>query len=298
MKIRASGLGLAATALCSLLLAVGCATRTKHEWLCLFFDGVPPEPSAGQGLSTASGPAATTNGAARPLAPKVAAPTVFVHKPYGEDQCDKCHDRTSGQKLRGSVKDVCLNCHTGLLARAKHLHSPAEDGECLQCHAPHQSLQKSLLLRKGKALCYECHDDVTKGKVKHPPAEDGECLECHNPHASDQAHLLRKKGQALCYSCHDAVTKAKNKHAPVEDGDCLSCHRPHASDEPALLKLKGQALCYDCHDQKDVTKQPAHAQIGESACTQCHDPHGSDRQALLKPGAGAPAADKPAAPKT
>ncbi|HLP76859.1 MAG TPA: hypothetical protein VK327_08060, partial [Candidatus Paceibacterota bacterium] len=43
--------------LCALVLLVGCAGKTRHEWLTLFFDDVPPE--AG---SQSSKPAVRTAG--------------------------------------------------------------------------------------------------------------------------------------------------------------------------------------------------------------------------------------------
>ena len=274
---------LRAALLAGILAGAGCASMTKRDWLSLFFDGVPPPP----GSAPASPQAQRVDDEGypvflRPTLPPPPAPVMHRHAPYADNTCTACHESKFSQGMKKKPKELCFSCHDNFLATAKVKHAPAEGGECLACHNPHQSEQKHLLLRKGKALCGECHDDVAKGKVKHAPAEAGECLACHGPHASEQKFLLLRKGKALCLECHDDVTAGKVKHAPAEEGACLDCHQAHAGSEPALLKKPGAALCYDCHDQKEVTKLAAHNQIGGASCTACHNPHSAGFKALLK----------------
>ena len=223
----------AAFAACFLLIA-GCATHARHEWLVLFFDGVPPEPGAVTNAPAAQAGtvAVKTNLLIAPPEPKV-----FVHGPYADRECTACHESKFSQRMRGKLKEVCLGCHSDLLDKAKSTHSPVEDGECLQCHNPHQAPRKFLLVKKPTELCVECHDDTAKAKYPHAPVSEGECLECHKPHASDQPHLLARKGGALCYTCHDqGDVKGVSAHAGMGDAACTGCHDPHGSDRKFMLK--------------------------------------------------------------
>jgi len=267
-----------------IFLGAGCASMTKHDWLNLFFDGVP----GGSSAAPAGKPIQGVDNDGYPVVLRATAPTppesrkINLHPPFGDNDCTACHESKFSQQIKQKPPGLCFSCHDDFLAKAKVKHSPAEEGECLSCHNPHQSEEKFLLLRKGKALCAECHDDMTPGKFKHAPADEGECIACHNPHQSDQKALIRRAGKALCAECHDDMTKGKVKHAPAEEGACLDCHKPHSSDVPFLLRKQGAALCYDCHDQGDTAKQAEHIQAGGKVCTDCHNPHSSDYKALQK----------------
>lgn len=172
------------------MMLAACSAHTKHEWLSFFFDGVPPEKKeapAGDGLS----PGAPAPQAGTPaVPPSVAkAPARVVHRPYGERRCDACHESKFSQKLRGETGEVCLLCHKNLYAGAKFRHAPAEDGDCLVCHHPHESAERFLLTRKGQEVCLDCHEKKEAG----PHADIGEtaCQSCHDPHGGDNLLYLR-----------------------------------------------------------------------------------------------------------
>lgn len=263
----------------TLMVAAGCATRTRHEWLVLFFDGVPPEPGTETNAahSVAGSVAHGTSGTNAPAPPL---PKIVIHAPYGDRECNGCHESAFSQKMKGPLKDVCLGCHADLLDKAKSTHSPVDAGECLQCHNPHQSPRKFLLTKKPTELCIECHDDMSKVKTPHAPVAGGECLECHKPHVSDQPHLLARKKSAICTSCHDGTADGKTPHAPAKDGDCVECHKPHGSDLPHMLARKGGDLCLSCHEK--FTAKVMHSPAAEGECLSCHQPHVSSEPALLK----------------
>jgi predicted CXXCH cytochrome family protein len=151
-------------------------------------------------------------------------------------------------------------------------------------------MTKGLLVKGGKAFCFECHDDfLAKSKFKHAPDENGECLSCHSPHGSNNKFMLAKAGKANCFECHDDfLEKAKFKHSVVED--CSSCHSPHKAVAPKLLVKAPQDLCYECHEQKDMLAAKGHANIAGKQCITCHDVHAGENKFLVKPAARTQAA--------
>ena len=135
------------------------------------------------------------------------------------------------------------------IAKAKVKHQPAENGECLSCHSPHQSENKKLLSKAVGKLCFECHEDLqqqlAKAKFKHQPVDEGDCASCHAPHATENPKLLSKPVPAACYECHEKKDLEKVKeHAGPAGAECLKCHDPHLGGDEKLLKpaaLKGNA---------------------------------------------------------
>ena len=85
---RTSGLWLV---FCGLALLAGCSTQTRHKWLTVFFDGVPPlggvtnAPAASAHINNVS--AANQNAqAARPTAPATIPGS--SHPPFNHRDCD------------------------------------------------------------------------------------------------------------------------------------------------------------------------------------------------------------------
>ena len=225
---------------CAVVLTVwvgaGCASMTKHDWLRIFFDGVPDENNA-TATNALPSVAVSTNQTGPLPSTQPRPPSRCIHAPYADNKCAACHVVKFSQRIAKKPIELCFSCHTNFLVQAKVKHAPAEQGECLSCHHPHQSDNKFLLLRKGKALCLECHEDVTAGKVKHAPAADGACLDCHRAHVAEGPFLLIKQGTALCYECHDQTEVAKQTaHAKLGEKKCIECHDPHSAKFKALLK--------------------------------------------------------------
>jgi predicted CXXCH cytochrome family protein len=86
--------------------------------------------------------------------------------------------------------------HPAIVAEFKH--SPAEEGECLECHVAHESTEPFLLKRKGNATCFGCHEreDIVAGP-QHALAQDASCWGCHTPHAGRREHLLTEDANVI-----------------------------------------------------------------------------------------------------
>ena len=177
-----------------LLLAGGCTPQTKREWLTTFFDGVPPEhPAAAAG--TASQAAADPRAAAMKLPPETPR---FLHVPYARRQCDGCHESVFSNKLRAGANELCFTCHKTLLGEARFRHAPAETGECMICHAPHESTERFLLVRKGQEICLDCHEMSDKfSAAAHAQIAGKVCTQCHDPHKSNVRFFLKADAATL-----------------------------------------------------------------------------------------------------
>jgi predicted CXXCH cytochrome family protein len=153
---------------------------------------------------------------------------------------------------------------------------------CLNCHEPHASPQKKLLMADMKTLCGKCHIDTMvsqeklakkekqekaaagkvaaiKGAITHNPIQEGNCGACHSSHGSDSVFLL--KGPSIvqsCGTCHDwmkhtshpmgeKIRDSRNKNLAVQ---CLSCHISHGTGYRYMIPFPAVTdLCVQCHKQ-------------------------------------------------
>jgi len=214
-----------------LLLAwplASCGGTTRGDVLRFLFDDPPgdrdtvsaespatPVPADGEGEAIAAAEA----GAGAPPA----AGGIVRHSPYEDRDCGACHELGGsfsfrgngvtvpagsdhgepgfGARLRVPRDRVCTECHDDMTEDAleqtgEYVHSPAGEGECLECHDPHQS-RFPALLRFGDPLetvCFRCHD---AGDVLSEEPHDGlaaaerTCTRCHDPHVSAREYLLK-----------------------------------------------------------------------------------------------------------
>jgi predicted CXXCH cytochrome family protein len=234
--------------------------------------------------------------------------------PAVEMGCESCHsdvDATdaphtftgAGPKgLMASAPELCYMCHDKTAyTEGAHVHYPASDGLCTDCHDPHNSVEPSLLLERRPDLCYACHEKSQfYGTTIHSPVSLGGCNDCHAAHVSENPKLVNDTGSGLCFGCHsDTEFTRKNVHYPVAEGMCTECHRPHASQSDYLLTRRGNILCRKCH--AEVEKSPhavsvflptaGHPVFGRRDpnrrgkvfdCLSCHVPHSSDSVSLFR----------------
>jgi predicted CXXCH cytochrome family protein len=193
-----------------------------------------------------------------------------VHAPVAKGMCGQCHEAPGAQAgfaPKQHARELCNRCHARTVTAITdkgHLHRPVMEGDaCLNCHDPHASKQKKLLVGPTSALCGSCHEDTSKrherSPTKHQPIGDGECFTCHDPHSSDSPLLFAKAAVVdTCGQCHDfkkhqthpigeKVADPRNRNLTVE---CLSCHRAHGTEFKRLMPFaQAPDLCVKCHQQ-------------------------------------------------
>jgi len=86
---------------------------------------------------------------------------------------------------------LCYNCHEDFSLSLPYLHGPVSGGFCTECHSPHMSENKMLLVRKGQQLCLYCHDTASlKEAGNHENLGEMDCAECHKPHGGDDRFMF------------------------------------------------------------------------------------------------------------
>ena len=211
-----------------------------------------------------------------------------VHQPVANKVCQQCHEASTSPdalKTKKAGFELCRGCHSGMMNdtfNKNRIHWPLVDKVgCLNCHEPHASKGKKLLLGDSKSLCGKCHSDtmefqvklaerekqekasakgkVIKGALTHVPIQEGNCEDCHASHASDNAFLLKQPSIIkLCEKCHDwskhtthpmgpKVVDTRNKNISM---DCMSCHRSHGTGYRYMIPFPVVTdLCVQCHRQ-------------------------------------------------
>jgi predicted CXXCH cytochrome family protein len=223
----------------------------------------------------------------RALAPIPSADAVSEHNSFTDGACDFCHKGTAKDPgpITKPVNQLCFGCHVEfdeMLAQRPVKHRAAVEA-CTNCHNPHNSGTKHLLVADQRSLCTSCHADIRSiletAQVKHGAMlEGGECANCHNPHASAVEKLLVRLPYDLCITCHskDGLTDAAGTpltnfktlldnnpvvHAPVAGKDCSACHTPHGGKNFRLLVEPYPARFYSAYDPQNY-----------ALCFTCHDP--------------------------
>lgn len=198
--------------------------------------------------------------------------------------------------VSNSYAESCVTetCHSGM-TEFETVHAPVKEMDCLGCHErrttlhPGKSEKPSFaLIEEGAALCYQCHDNLSRGRGVHMPVREGECLSCHRPHGSSFPFLLEvgENQRDLCFECHDRDTFEQGVgHGPVSLGVCTYCHDPHRSKNKGLLREQSQDLCLGCHAEFEEGMKKAtvvHSAVKRQKCTACHLPHNGPEPHLLK----------------
>lgn len=220
-----------------------------------------------------------------------------IHGPVSLNSCQSCHGPDQGghkYPLIRSGNYLCTFCH--VVSGSKPFQHKAVDqvspkglAGCLNCHNPHISTSKFLLLTDSvDALCAKCHAVPLK-KFSHQPFTNGQCSVCHQPHQADSAALLRNgTGPDHCYSCHadKKAQMAQDTHIHKEAAmSCTTCHSPHATDNPKQLKQPVNDTCLSCHakiKEQLAKAKVVHGAVTEGNCASCHDAHASNNPDELK----------------
>ena len=218
------------------------------------------------------------------------------HTTATDKGCEDCHKTKdipmAHQKgtivLQNTLPNLCLSCHDktkAIISASTNVHAPLNDTKsCSNCHSPHSSDEKNLLLSVKRALCLSCHSkSITvqkrtianigqlekNAKSTHPPFKKCSST-CHNPHATSSDKLLstfftsntyavaNPDSFALCWACHDAelMTAAKSSTATSFRNGDTNLHYVHV-----------------------------HGEKGRS-CVLCHSPHAASNPSLIRESVG------------
>ncbi len=170
-----------------LIILVSCSPETKYGVLSFFFDGVPDPHKTEKTKDSAN-----VSKPEKELVAKNAIKTLVMHPPYEEKACDGCHQMNNSYKLKSKQPDLCYTCHESFESKFKVVHGPVASGYCTECHSPHSSDFKKLLVSDNQKLCFKCHQqsDVLSNDV-HSGIGDTKCWDCHNPHGGTERTLQR-----------------------------------------------------------------------------------------------------------
>ena len=191
-----------------LFVLVGCDRQTRYQLISTVFTGVPSYEEF-----YADTPSAKDIEKGNELE------KVFSQHPlWGAGKCGACHsseveknvsvESYPNDKLEETLvlppNKLCVKCHADKTPRRAirdklWLHNPVAKGDCLACHAHHQSNYTFLLKRSYKQICTDCHsnpdllpDDCTISSNELPGAKLSSCLSCHNSHMGADKNLLHK----------------------------------------------------------------------------------------------------------
>ena len=219
----------------------------------------------------------------------------FVHMPFGEGQCETCHQPAKDGKVvltAASSKELCLTCHAD---KAKQIDSakvqhPGALGDCTDCHSPHAGKTPGLEKPDPVNVCLNCHtDQAEQGKkhVLHQPAFGLGCATCHEPHGGNNDHLLRAQGNALCLECHGPDSQPQKLEAEhlltIFDGKVKLPGDYYQKNKVVLLPLRyGRGHPVEGHPVQDVLDPTDITKVKTPInCLSCHQPHSSAADGLL-----------------
>ena len=79
--------------------------------------------------------------------------------------------------------ETCFTCHAEKRGPFLFEHPPVREN-CMTCHDPHGSTNRSLLTTSAPRLCQECHSEATHPSMPHDPlalyAFNRGCTNCHS----------------------------------------------------------------------------------------------------------------------
>jgi predicted CXXCH cytochrome family protein len=208
-----------------------------------------------------------------PQAPPEFTPNT-MHLAEKERLCLSCHNMNpTREQMNSNIEkdNPCFGCHKKMMT-AKYVHGPAGTYSCGYCHSSKGSPKHSVP-KRGAALCYECHSDMSvqmkKRKYLHGPVEAGMCEACHDSHGSQNESQLLMPINELCLSCHGHIRRQTHvvrtpdgqghpmkgrpdplKKASGKEMSCVSCHNPHGGNVRFYFVNNPEdrmALCQMCH---------------------------------------------------
>ena len=172
------------------ILNINCHQDKQYKILRVFFDGVP-DPKDGEKEEKATKVKSQIRSSPNNLQQHQKR-IKSSHPDFLKNRCDKCHDKSSANMLKGGTKQFCFSCHQHKpeTFTGRYIHGPVAVHKCSACHHPHTSVNNSLLKKVGKELCHECHRQGEK-KIFKSCNRDQLCTDCHLAHVSAKKYLIK-----------------------------------------------------------------------------------------------------------
>lgn len=148
--------------------------------------------------------------------------------------CHDPHDLTYKSNLKLPPNELCFSCHETKRADFMRLsHHPVDQADprtgmnCTECHTPHGSPNKAMLVKAADELCVSCHVDKTGPFIYqhagYDPALGRGCGTCHSHHGANSPNLLMINGRGVCLQCHTD----RAQHFAGTDCWASGCHEEH-----------------------------------------------------------------------
>lgn len=188
--------------LCGVLpVLAGCSgdPLVNHKRLTNIFDGVPDLPPLQQLCEDNMGDIFNTyyeerlaEAQAGSIEEEKAVIVGSSHPPYAEKNCQGCHNFKKTNLLIVPPDQLCETCHVGFV-KGKYIHGPVSVRDCLACHLPHSSKNKSLLQESVSDICSKCHQEERLASQMHKLVmkNNMECVNCHDAHGGDTPYFLK-----------------------------------------------------------------------------------------------------------
>jgi DmsE family decaheme c-type cytochrome len=94
--------------------------------------------------------------------------------------CHEQHGHSSRSRLGGFKQEMCYKCHTDKQGPFLYEHLAVRIERCSECHDPHGSVNRHMLLYQNVAdLCYSCHVDVPGFHAPPRFNNESQCTNCH-----------------------------------------------------------------------------------------------------------------------
>jgi predicted CXXCH cytochrome family protein len=186
----------------------------------------------------------------------------FLLKSPEPTLCYSCHPNIQNDFLKPSHHPIgtpllnCSSCHTPHAALYRRLLIARDNGLCYTCHGAKQlfferSAHKNLSLGAAAGLCINCH--TPHGSVWKPLLIKDQmalCLTCHPTKISrlDMIATLRKPvSLTFVHHNHPVGYKWRDQLVGGPLTCSSSCHDPHGTGRRRMLKRLPDALCLRCH---------------------------------------------------
>lgn len=201
----------------------------------------------------------------------------YTHEPAREGDCLTCHNPHSADQpnqLVDAVPTLCVDCHgiemidqedTVLTSPNRlfeseevHLHSPFEQGKCLECHLPHVSGIHKLLRKNYPVMIYSEYSEDAYGL----------CMECHR----EMEEVLKEPRTLTGTKFRNGNLNLHQRHVNKKKGrTCKACHHHHGTKNERLIRTTFH------FGTMELTLSYEKTESGGSCTSSCHLPVNYDR---------------------